>query len=798
MKPIILIAEDKILRITERLALTLKCDFSIRGNSVSGLPESVAQGSNNVSILRRASSPHLRKLAMVQIMPTVPITTDQKMSDAEGCRITNIANILRTCIDEFDFFTTALNLMQQHVNDTAAAAEDKAQNEASGRKPNLGGKEVSLKNSIYNDLRDRWAASGILGLAAAAALVDRDISDPENACSFLKIYDEWDNSAGTSLINSNLASMFIGAKDGGSMPTDIKLGASDFFQYLEYVQLTTAPDPKRSLNVGRLMQVLSGTAKPGDIETESDLYTRLTVLNAIKSAPKMAVILRDSIDLSSDRYSDQKELDLLLHEASRVKSLCAARLFASLQGWIALMQMAMRPFVQPLFMEYMKSRLPQTSAVYDVDGLINKFMGLNVGEFTVDLIGSDMQVTSATYAGKDYPVFHACGQSMKAEETWGVVAGLYKTLIPNLHTLMSHSKLWEVYEEGARLLGSKPLPVTSKRIDMEGTKVAFVQMGVNKGDVLSDMDDVHLSAVFEWGVNKFNSSARTLVRFNDSDSETMIPPYNYGQIDYQAYLSERFIEVGKLIAARKGVSGHRISSMNLPVFPMRKRRIMDSVRGIVYDRSLLDKGPSSMLPVQPLGMVSIAKAFTPVTVRKQKIGSYETRLDNLEFEFLHAEPYSGATKEKNLSSSSFLAEALGLSRAIVDTMITANANVLNRFLSPTDRNSLACKAISVDKLFIDQANCFFYIPGTTLFPEMSLIDIMPEFMDTDPDKMWHSTRAMKLGYRRILAPTDKAPSFASMLNQIMGRVSGTALYLDSAFGLPTGQDDMIDWFSITG
>lgn len=799
MKPIILINEDKHLRFHERLALFLKSDMTIRACSVSGLPESVIQSSTNASLLKRALSPHYKKLALVQLMDNVPVTADASLSASSGADLSSLTQTCQRQIEEFDFFTTALDLMQTKVNETMAAAKAAESGEASV-KPKTGGKnEVSLKNSIYDELRTRWAKSGILSLASAAALVDRDISDPENACSFREAYDAWDGTAGSNHVNTVLTSVFVGAKDGGAMPTALKLGSSDYFQYLEYTYLNASPKEQRTLSVERLMTVLSGSPKKEKMSDEVDMYTRLTVLNSIFCAPKMASVLRDSIDLSNDKYSDQKELDLLLHECSRVKSLNAARLFASMQGWIALMQMAMRPFVQPIFLEYMKSRLPHTSAVYDVDGLISKFMGLRVGEFTADVIGSDMQVTSANYGGKDYPVLHLAGQTIKPEEIWGYVAGLYKVLIPNLHTLLAHSKLWEVYEEGSRLLGSKPITVTSKKIDLDNGKVAFVQAGVLKGDTISDLDDTHLSAIMEWGVNRFNSSARTLVRLNDTDSEDLLPPYHYGAINYREYLADRTAILEKMASSKKGVSGHSMAAHNMPMFPVRYRRTMDSVRGIVYDRSLLDKGPVSMLPIQPSGMVSIAKAFNPSMVRKQKIGSYETKLDNLEFEFLHAEPFAGEVKDQKKNQSAlFLAEALGLSPQILNVMVGSNTNVLNRFLSYGDKGEIACKAITIDKLFIDQANCYFYIPSTTFFKDIRILDIMPEFMETSADALWHSTRSIKIGHRRLLQPSSDSATYASLFNQVMGRISGSSMYLDAAFHLPIGQDDLIDWFSVSG
>lgn len=775
----------------ERLLLALRVDKTIRSLKVDNIPIQTSLSQKDLKGLVGRSYSTKYKALIQALRPSLSesnIATGAIDIPFTSIKAKQIRDAVSNAIKNKDVLDQQLERLKTSYT---TPAKDKTEMETVTESGGSKGSPKTDKPSttVIQIIQDLWKTSGIIKFMADARSVAADTMVTENAHSLVATWNHWFayKHRPESIFSEYAERFTVGSGANKNKVTPGTGDISETINRFEYMQLKTAAVGK-GFDIKDVIDYMKNDAELESEEKDaiSDWVTIFTDLELLHCGENLKTFFSKHIKESDTTmaYSDNKDLNMIMMEAERAQSLQDLKLFCALQAWVALAQITLKGVYRPEINTYIKTHIPNLSATYDMEGLINTFMKLPVGPNVADLLAKYPDVAAIKTGGSAFTAFTANDITQDGDNLMLRTAAFMKELIPFLHAFMSNKDLWDIYAKGATLFGAKPLAFQTQTRDIDSVPVTFAQYGVMTGDRVNTLDDINWSCIFDWGINRFNSSARTLVRWNDTNTDDLAIPYSYGTIDFRKYLIERDATISKASISGSEITGYQFSRLNVVALPFRKRVTSTRYEDLYLDKFLLDVGPVSLLPVEPRSIIPIDNSATITKIAKDSVGTYETKLDKMQLEILHMSHNDGQNGD---ISGTILPETLGISQESFTRAVSLESLLLRRFVKNDAQDKVVCKAITKDALFVDMVNCFYYIPNTYMDKEISMVWISLSLgTDSGNHGLDQVTRVRKVGARRILtSPVD------STIAQVPGRLVGSTMYFDNLFSLPQGPDDIV-------
>lgn len=657
------------------------------------------------------------------------------------------------------------------------------------------GKETQLDkvsaDAVAKQITQLYADTDLLAIAAAAAGLKTDTEDPKNAFSFRHTMDEMSENMMSDFLERYTSSFNIvaDASHGGNRNV-IETVPLGHFNVVQMKGSVTEDDIT--------LEMIGQFWKNTNSDRFSDIHRILMYTEVGLQVPGMKRLFEDlTRPGSSDRKSDSKPLNALLSEADRIKNIAAMKVFLSFQSWIALMQVMLKQYSSAYVIDKIKTYIPNYANVYDIDKIISDLMSLPIGKNTASLLGNYPCITSVQHNGEKKDVILASKDGLDAGGAIQQVIASLVEHVPYIDAIMTQKKWWDIYRHGASLCETGHLAFAEKGYDLDRVNTTFVQMGVTAGDPLQTADDWSFNMVFDWALNRFNSSARTLIRAQDYDTDSLVTPYHYGLVDYLKHLDDRGNALNAALNSGK-IVGFNFAQLHYPMIPI--QRAVHNVARVTLsiDQSLLPYGPASLMPIAPDKVNFITSTCNPVRIAKPVVGSYEVKMDRLPLEMLHYENIKKNTKGVNSAEESTIFEFLNVGKRSLSRLYAAGSqeptsSLLTRFIRQDNKSGdLICGAITKDSLFFDMMNYTYFVP---LKFTSDVIYEVAEVPVLDVTNLKFGMPMEDLARRRVGPVRVLESSPATALITVPGRLSGAQLVLGTGPSFLSSPDDIILNFS---
>lgn len=652
---------------------------------------------------------------------------------------------------------------------------------------------VSL-DEVALQVKNLYTATNILSIVAAAAGLKVDLEDPKNAYSFRKTVDHLTGNAATNFISAYSSSFQIvgHTSHGGTMNTidDVPLGHFD----------VVVMNESSNADAYSIREVSNFWADVDASSRFTRLHHILSSLERVLQVPSSKKLYDDLLHPGPvNKLSDSKAMNILLTEADRIRSICAMKVFLNCQAWVGLFQIALKNLATPLIIDKIKSYMPNLAVTYDIDKLINDFMALPIGGNTALILNGFPTVSAVNHSGERKDVLLSSTPADSAAIMLQKAVGSLAEYIPYLHSVNNQKKWWDIYRHGASLCSSAGLTFQDRSFNADRINLSFCQLGVTAGDPLNHIDDWSFGCVFDWALNRFNSSALTHIRFHDIDTDSLVTPYHYGLINYQAHVAERETDRVSQVVGGK-ITGFAFSALQYPMIPLQRVKANIDNITIALDQELLGYGPVSLLPVAPERSDYVLSSGEPERVKKPVVGKYETSMDKLPLEFFHQGPIPGSSKAITSYKKSTLFELLNVSQKSLDRILsnkkatTVPPGMMSRFIRlDTLDGELICSGVTKDQLFANLMNYTYFVPLNFMSTKMEEIVEIPILNPKD------TADGLNLDdyARRVIGPfriLNASP--ASSLVTVPGRMNGSQVVLGTGNYFLNNPDDIILNFTV--
>lgn len=617
-----------------------------------------------------------------------------------------------------------------------------------------GSSQTGASDQLKTMLADMWLKTDIINLTLISRRVIDDIVDDHNVTSLTKISKSWLPALDIEgFFNSYFSGFLIGDGTMDKAADTWRLSKDAQLNYTE-VAVGKGSMGAHSFGFAEMMKILSeitGNKNGGREATASgmkfaeELIQHLTVLDCLRQVDKVAHHFAPIQDPTQSRFSNIKELNLLLSELDYVQDLLAMKTFNSLQAWVGITQRTLQPFMRDEAMDYIKKLFPTMAINYDMEAIFTEFLSLPIGPMTNDIVNSCEDVDSVMRGGSQLTTIISPYFDAKPEDGLDYYGGTIRGAISSLYPLLKQKELWELYRRGGVLLGA--VPPTCKKVSrsLDSMPLVYSQFGSFSGNRINTMDDINWSFLFDWGVNKFNSSARTDLTWNEAGDDELILQYSYGKIDYQEYQTlyrRRMLEM-----VGSGISGFEFTKYNTPLLAIRRRDIKGAFPFLGIDTGLIKLGGSCLLPVPPITTNPVVRSAKTIFIDKEIIGAYETRIDKLPLTFTHTPPI---TDKPVALGDSTIPEYLKIAEANFNKSITVGTTLLKRFINKAMPGNINCSTITEDIFFSDMVSHMFISPCCWVSPKTYELYLRPFLHINEGEENIDAVMAKEVGVHHYI------------------------------------------------
>lgn len=709
MKKMLLMHADLSVAISQRLALFYKVDDTLPALAASFKPKNIEnEGIMNDIVGGRGISDSYIKLFQA-IMPVK-------------------ANLGA----DFATYVEAMTEVESTLL-TVKMLEDKWA-EGKAAKGKAGGDDASkgATTAMKKVIDEIWQKTDILSLILVSKKASEDMKDEYNSATLTYVISRIANHIDPKEFHETVfSSMLIG--DGSTNEPFNNTWKLSMDKMLNYTEVLSALPPNHGQEFGfREMFTLLAPSNdvtkqgnPGGVKFAGDIIKHMTTLECLYQVEKVVNHFVPTPMANKEKTVINKEMSQMLEEVNQMEDLLSIRLFNCLQAWVAMTQRTIIPYQRPEAMDYVKKLFTNFANNYDMDGVINEFLGLPIGTFTNSMINNAEDVVSVTVNGSQTTALMVPYSDLLPEDGLDHYASTVRSMVQTLYPLLKNVELWRLYRKGAQLVGAAT--PTFKRVtrSLDALPVSYVSFGSFAGNRIQTFDDVNWSMMFDWGVNKFNSSSRTDIIWNSAPDDELIIQYSHGTIDYQKYANE--VKDKLTFIAGNGSSGFEFAGKNIPLLAVRRRMLKTSMPFIEIDLSIMKRGATCLLPVPPLNTSAIVQQAKTSFIDKEVIGTYETNIDKLPLNFVHTAPIKGTPVEVH---KSILPEFLKINQTNFDRALNGKNNgttLLRRFLNKTaaGKGMINCTTISEDPFFVSMVSHFFVSPTNWIRPKMHELILRP-------------------------------------------------------------------------
>lgn len=704
MKKLIFMRVDLSLAIAQRLALYYKVDDAFPALSSSLRPKN-QEGSG---ALKDIIGPRSLSTTYQAVFDTIRPAYDRKSGTADLNQ-----NFEQHLLQIESVQKTMLGVM---------LVKDKEAQLSTGVDP------VGLSKTMKALLDEMWAETEIISLVLMSKRTAEDIKDELNTTALSNITKVWLKDLDTERFFSNIFStMLIG---DGTQDKAHDTWTMDLDKVLNYTEVISAHAVQGSNSFGfnEMIDILSSKEKTkrkvnkSGKEFAEKLITHLTTLDCLSQVEKIVAHFSPKDQNQTAKVSVNKEISQLITEMAQVEDLLAVRVFNSLQAWVALTQRSIIPLQRPEAMEYVKHLFSNMASTYDIDGIISEFCSLPIGKMSNDFVNQNEDVTAITHNGTQLTTIISHYGDTNPEDGLDYYAGTVRHVTLSLYPLLKNSELWSLYKKGSVIAGGVTPSFRRVSRSLDALPMVFASFGSYAGDRINNLDDVNWSLMFDWGINKFNSSSRTDVAFNHAEDDELLIRYSHGQIDYQNYKQEtkEFLQS----VSANGSSGYDFSQKNVPLIAYRRRMIRNATPFLGVDLSIIKLGATCLLPIPPMNYNAVITDAKTDFLDKQVVGSYETEMERLPMNYAHTPPLKGDSVSVH---KSIVPQFLRISKGNFDKSEAIGKTLLQRFVSkvPGKPGTLNCSTISEDIFFLSMVNHMFVSPNTWVDPKMYELHLRP-------------------------------------------------------------------------
>jgi len=645
----------------------------------------------------------------------------------------------------------------------------------------------SQKTVIDKKIEEIWSKSGIISFMANVYGMKDAFDDKENAVSLNRAWSNWRPDYGPTAFMSDFSeSFFISGQPGEGSREEA--GADDFFRSQHWhVVYDKRVSQLGQVDVTDLIKMPNLGSGSADVSMQyvNKLYTMLTDYELLNQLDGFKNFADEHVRIATTTAapSDNKTISILITEAKRIQALSECRVFVMMQGWIALIQLLLKGVYRGEVVEHVKNVFPALDSTYDIDALIKQFFDLKVGVHTAAFMSSIDDIDTLEYNRERVTALHVTKKHGDVIDELGYAMSIIQAVVPFLKSLLTSKSIWDMYDAGATYFKTEKVARKSRMIKSEDMPVSFTQMGVLVGDPIASLEDLQMSAIMDWGINKFNSSARTLIQWGPQPEGSLVHTYSYGVIDYVKLSDKRDKQLASLRMATTMPLGPDIASLNMPMVPFRRVVANDTYYKLLIDKFLIELSPVSLLPVEPIGMHPLTTNFSPVTIKKDVVGKYDTSIDSLPLTMLHCDGKRATVTE----SGDVLCQMLGISKTVLEPGFISRSPMLNKFFIEASKSLLCCAAIVRDKLFADMINCFYYVPTSFLDHRVRLLYVTNDFRQGESGEVSALVETSTINIHLHKVMVSKS---VNILQAVPGRISGSPVYFENNVPRAKNTDDI--------
>lgn len=592
------------------------------------------------------------------------------------------------------------------------------------------GGPISMTIAMKDMIDSMWRNTDIIHMTLNSRRTTEDVTDEMNVTTLSYVCRNWLSGLKTrDFVEGVFQSFLIGDGTLDKARDTMNLNLDNRMNYTEVINSTPASF-SRTFGFVEMIETLSPSNQKktkrkinkAGFDYVEVLIRHLTALDTLQQVPLVAAHFAPKELTTNSRQSTSKELNQVLLEMESIEDLLALRIFNALNAWVALTQRTIIPYQRPEALEYVKSLFSNFSSTYDVEGIMNDFLALPIGKMANEFVNKNEDVVSVTATGSQMTTIVCPYEGVAPEDGLDFFAGTVRHIVLSLYPLMKNKDLWTLYKKGALVAGASA--PTFKRVtrSLDNLPVVFSSFGSFAGNKINNFDDVNWTINFDWGVNKFNSSAQTDIIWNSADTDELIQRYSHGIIDYQEYVKKVKLKLTKFQAT--GVSGYTFSQHNVPLLAVRRRSLKMATPFLGVDLGLIKFGATSLLPVPPMNYSAVTNTAKTSFIEKEIIGDYETKIDNLPLLFNHTAP---RINEPISIHDSIIPQILRISKENFNRSEAVGTTLLNRFISKASgaKGVLNCETISEDPFFASMVSHFFISPSPWVSHDMYELHLRP-------------------------------------------------------------------------
>lgn len=585
---------------------------------------------------------------------------------------------------------------------------------------------IGLSKAMQKLIEDMWAKTDIVSLILMARRTADDVKDEFNMVALNQLEKQEDIKKVLNM-EAFFKGMFQSMRIGdGTLDKSYETWVSTMDDYLNTTEVLIAQEGNFCSSFGftemvDLISPASSNKRKTDAQGKAfaqKLISHLTTLDGLKQVEHVVGHFAPA-PITREFHAINRDVNQLILEMAQVEDLLALRIYNSLQAWVALTQRTMIPFQRPEALDYVKHLFSNFANTYDIDGIMNEFLSLPIGPMSNAIINANEDVTAVTVRGSQLTSIVTPYASNEPANGLDTFAGTIKQIVLSLYPLLKNKELWALYQRGALLAGAKA--PTYKRVtrSLDAMPTVFCSFGSYAGNRLSTLDDINWTLLFDWGINKFNSSSLTDVTWNEAKDDELILSLSHGQIDYQQYKRDYLATLFGF--SKNGVSGYAFSQHNIPLVAYRRSTLKSATPFLGVDMSIIKLGATCLLPVAPQNTHPVISDARPKYVDKMLIGAYETELESLPMNFSHTAHLTGDAIRIH---DSIIPQFLRISEKNFDRSIKGTT-LLKRFTNKVTPTALNCSTISEDPFFMNMVSHFFVSPANWVEPKMHELYLRP-------------------------------------------------------------------------
>jgi hypothetical protein len=646
------------------------------------------------------------------------------------------------------------------------------------------------REQVAKTLAEVYNATDLISIISALSNIKEPVNDTGNAYSLNKCWTQWNTTLNPKTFKSTFCGHVLVGNGVKNTVAEIEAQGIPGLEALELVypqgiSYDTSDfdlkDVLDFLNIG----VASGGKAINGKGIVANLYEMLTDYQLLTSVPRLLSLYDDLLMVSDRPQSDDQSFDRVVKASERIRDIIAVRMFYALQGWVTILQVALKPFTSPGVIDHFETKYPALAAemsTKDIFGFINS---LPIGDNVAALLKDYPLYTDMNVKGIGYPVLEMSGGTANPERTLFNMLNVLHRASRRLYALTKQKDIWEIYNKGAQIVGSASLSFKSINLKDDGFPVSNCQLGVFAGDQVRTIDDFSHTMVFDHGLNMYNASALSLYRWSDRMTDFAPEPLCYGKINHMQYWKDMMTRLSNWSKTGDGViSGSQFALSHVVCVPIKRHvRDYDFIK-LAIEPGYVKIGTASALPYSASQYIPIRSAVTTRTAEKSTFGEYVTDIDKMGLPINIVDAHS-PDKAPPIDKT-LLAQYLNTTPSQLDKA-KDHVPVFSRFLQAKDSSKLACDAIVVDQIFADTITAMYYVPARFTNPNIHLVVQNSNFASEIGPESTTVTKVIKVGAVRLIA----AQRIQDVLHVPNARLVGSTLFFDGQYGYQSKDDQFI-------